>query len=238
MDANSWPRGLPDLFKHSDEDAPIPRWEQVTRIGSSIHKEMSRHVTRIIAGTNDEQIAKEIWRTWPESYRRSVALLIDKITDEGWIDAVGQIKGWPWDGGFYFWPRQSNRGSLARILDSKSVRRAQYIECSIGNGLFAYLSTWRHPEWQRAWMETDAEMAALHVGLFKDGSAEVHLDAYNPLYISGAERGDVVRIPLAGSYNRRLFRLHRRWEHKRYASVTRRSANFYHMMRGAVPLSF
>jgi hypothetical protein len=81
-------------------------------------------------------------------------------------------------------------------------------------------------------------MAALHVGILKDGSAEVHLDAFNPLYINGAPRGDIVRIPIVGSFNRRLFRLHRRWEHKRYGSLTRTSANFYHLMRGRVQLSF
>ena len=87
-------------------------------------------------------------------------------------------------------------------------------------------------------MENDSPMAALHVGIFKDGSAEVHLDVFNPLCIKQTARSDITRLPLLGSYNHRLLRLHRRWEQSQYGSIARTSANFYHLMRGHVPLSF
>lgn len=229
---------LPDLLKHSDKDTPVPTWEQVTRKRLSRLAEREAHVFRVIAGTDDEQTARAVWESWPATSRRSVALLVDKIAHEGWIDAVGPIKWSPWDGGFRFHPRLTERGTLADILDAKSGRAGEYTRCRLRTGLFAYLAAWNHRDWQRSWMETDEEMAALHVGLFKDGSAEVHLDAFNPLYINGAPRSDLVRIPFAGTFNRKLYLLHRRWEQSRHASIIRTSANFYHLMRGRVPLSF
>ena len=88
-------------------------------------------------------------------------------------------------------------------------------------------------------MENDSPLAALHIGVFKDGSAEAHLDAFNPLYVNGTPRSHIIRLPVIGSYNRKLFRLHRRWEQsRRYAPIVRTSANFYHLMLGRVPLSF
>jgi hypothetical protein len=232
------PKDLPEIFKRSDEDTPVPAWEQVTRKGLSTLAEREAHIFRVIAGTDDEQAAKDVWESWPATSRRSVALLVDKISHEGWIDAVGPIRWSPWDGGFRFLPRMTGRGTLADILDSKSGQAGAYTGCRLRTGLFAYLAAWNHRDWQRSWMETDEEMAALHIGLFKDGSAEVHLDAFNPLYINGATRRDVVRMPFAGSFNLRLYLLHRRWEQSRHASITRTSANFYHLMRGRVPLSF
>ncbi|HXG66413.1 MAG TPA: hypothetical protein VNO70_15040 [Blastocatellia bacterium] len=232
------PDDFPDYLKHSDEDAPVPTWEQVTRCVASPNPEMTAHLLRIVADTDDEEVGRNAWLSWPRNYRRSVALLVDKIYYEGWLDAVGPIKGWPWDGGFFFFPRETERGALADVLDSKSGRGGTYTACSIRHGLFAYLNAWNHKGWQQAWMETDAGMAALHVGIFADGSAEVHLEAFNPLYVRGAARSDLIRIPLIGSYNHRLFLLHRRWEQSAYAPVVRTSANFYHMMREDVPLCF
>jgi len=66
----------------------------------------------------------------------------------------------------------------------------------------------------------------------------VHLDVFNPVFTNGARRLDVTTLPGIGSYNHRLFRLHRRWEGTEYAPVSRTSANYYHLMRGRVPLSF
>lgn len=237
-DQKPLPEDLPEAIKHSDEDTPAPTWEQITRDELSTLADMRAHVFRIIADTDDERAAIRVWESWPISLRRSVALLVDKIEHEGWIDAVGPIKWLPWEGGFRFYPRATKRGTLSDILDSKCGPSGAYICCNIRSGLFAYLGAWNHRDWQRSWMEADEAMAALHVGLFKDGSAEAHLDAFNPLYIKGAPRRDVVRIPFVGSFNRRLYLLHRRWEQSAFASITRTSANFYHMMEGRVPLSF
>ena len=79
---------------------------------------------------------------------------------------------------------------------------------------------------------------ALHVGLMKDGRAELHMDVFNPLFIKGAPKGDVIRIPLVGAFNHKQFLLHRRWEQSEFAGQSRTSANFYHLMRQSMPLSF
>jgi hypothetical protein len=231
------PDGFPQYLRHSEEDTPVPSWKQITRSTQSRNEEIIGHVSRMIAGTNDEQAAREHWEHYPPGTKRSLALLVDKIYDEGWLGAVGQIKG-AWDGGFFFWPHSTERGSLRDLLVSKSGKHGTYIFCSLRNGLFAYLNAWNHKAWRQAWMETDAGSAALHVGIFEDGSAEVHMDVFNPLFIKGAPPEDLVRIPMVGTYNHRQFLLHRRWEQSQYAQVTRTSANFYHLMRGQVPLSF
>lgn len=236
-DVNGLPADFPDYLTHSDEDTPVPRWEQVTRSAESPDEEMIAHVSRMIAGTGDEDAARQAWELYPSITKRSIALFVDKIYDEGWLDAVGQIKN-AWDGGLFFRPRATTRGTLRDILSSKSGRRGSYTFCSLRNGLFAYLNAWNHRAWRNGWMENDAASAALHVGIFKDGSAEVHMEVFNPLFIKGAPPADVISIPFIGSYNRRLFLLHRRWEQAEYARITRTSANFYHLMRGHVPLSF
>ena len=88
-------------------------------------------------------------------------------------------------------------------------------------------------------MENNAATAALHVGLRENGMAEVHMEVYNSLFTNGAPRKDVTRIPFVGSYNHKLFPLHRRWEQSEYQQYVRTSANFYHLMREEnVPLSF
>jgi len=232
------PDDYPDYLMHSDEDTPVPRWEQVTRCWDAPNKEMIAHVSRIIADTEDEQAARDVWDSWPGNYQRSVALLIDKICNEGWLDCVGRIDGWPWDGGLFFWPRETQAGSLADVLDSKSGKRGTYMQCTLSNGLFAYLNAWNHKAWERGWMETDAATAALHIGMFEDSRAEVHIEAFNPLFIKDAPPEDVIKIPLVGAYNHKQFLLHRRWEQSKFAWLTRTSANFYHLMRGSVPLSF
>jgi hypothetical protein len=156
---------------------------------------------------------------------------MDKIKQEGWLDAIDGIEGWPWDGGFFF------RASGNALEDFLSAADG-YCEGKLGSGLFAYLSGSSHKGWRRSWMENDSANAALHVGIFENGIAEVHIDAFNPLFINGAPREDVVRIPMIGSYNHRLFPLHQKWERSKYASISRTSANFYHWMRETVPLSF
>jgi hypothetical protein len=238
IDLFGLPDDYPDELKHSDEDTPVPTWAQVTHSWESPDQEMIAHVARIVADTADEETAREAWASWPENYRRSVGLLIDKIHNEGWIDAVGHIDGWPWDGGFFFWPRETEAGALADVLTAKAGKRGVYIESLIENGLFAFLNSWNHKAWVRSWMETDAGAAALHVGVFADGRFEAHLEVYNPLFIKGAPRRDLIRIPFVGAYNHKQFLLHRRWEQSEFAGLTRTSANFYHLMRDHVPLSF
>lgn len=229
MKLENLPDDFPDYLRHADEDAPVPLWEQVTRSVESTNTEMINGVSRIIADTDDEPSAREVWQGWPAGYRRSTALLIDKIFHEGWLDSVGPVIN-VWDGGMVF----RSIETLASVLDSKS----SYTRSYLGNGLFAYLNSRNHKAWTRSWMENDSAMAALHVGIFKDGSAEVHFDLFNALYTNGAPQKDVFSLPLIGSFNHRLFRLHRRWEQSRYAALTRRSAVFYHLMRDEVPLSF
>lgn len=232
-------KDLPDFLKRWNDSAPVPTWEQLTRTGSSSNPQMVEHVTRILGAAGETAAAREIWALLPGECQRSVALLIDKIYNEGWLDAVGRISGWPWDGGFFFEPREASRGTLAEVLDSKSGSRGSYTACNAKNGLFAYLSARNHRGWRQSWMENDAATAAVHVGIFESGIAEVHFDAFNPLFTNGAARTELVSIPFVGSYNRRLFRLHRRWEQGKQASTVRTSACFYHLLhRETVPLSF
>jgi len=209
----------------------------VTRSTESVDADFVAHLSLIVSGADDERAAAETWNSWPGAYRRSTALLVDKIHDEGWLDSVGPIKGAPWDGGFFFWPRKGFR-ELAGALNAKSGRAGGYTRCSFLAGLPAWLARRNHKGWKWGWVENDTPLAALHVGVFKDGSAEAHLDVFNPLWVNGAVRSDITRLPLLGSFNRKLFRLHRRWEESQYGSIVRTSANFYHLMRGRVPLSF
>jgi hypothetical protein len=231
------PDDFPQFLRHSDDDTPTPTWEQITRSAASSNSEFIAHLSRILSNTEDEQVAMEVWDAWPGNCRRSVALLVDKIYHEGWLDSVGPIKEWPWDGGFFFWPHHGHE-SLIEMLNSKSGKKGTYTRCSYRVGVPAGLARWDHKAWKWSWIETDSPMASLHVGVFRDGSAEVHLDLFNPLYINGSPRSEVTRLPVLGAFNRKLFRLHRRWERSRYASIARTSANFYHLMLGQVPLSF
>ncbi|MEN3332056.1 MAG: hypothetical protein V7641_1421 [Blastocatellia bacterium] len=232
------PRDYPDYLKHSDHDTPVPTWAQVTRSVAAPNRERIAQVARIVADTDDERAAREVWQSWPGHYQRSTALVIDKLDDEGWLDSIGHLDGWPWDGGFYCWPRATLRGTFAEVLNSLSGANGTFIESRIGNGLFAYLNGYRHKAWQQGWMETDTATAALHVGLMADGRIEIHLDVFNPLFIKGAPAKDLMRIPRLGVFNRRQFFLHRRWEQSRFAALTRTSANLYHLMRASVPLCF
>ena len=234
------PPDYPDNLRHTDADTPVPTWEQVTRSTGGDNAEMIAYLSRIVANTEDALAAREHWDSWPANYRRTVGILVDKIYNEGWLDVVGHInEGWPWDGGFYFWPLATERGTLAQVLDSKSGRRGVYTQCDLRSGLFAYINIWNHKDWKLGWMENDAPTAALHVGIRENGMAEVHLEVYNSLYTKGAPRKDVTRIPFVGSYNHKLFPLHRRWEQSEHQTYVRTSANFYHLMREEnVPLSF
>lgn len=258
----AFPADFPDYLRHRDEETPVPTWEQVTRSTASPNAEMIAHLTRLLSTpatapstaaptaetggatdeteATDEAKARARWDGLPPNYQRSVALLVDKIYHEGWLDHVGQIKDWPWDGGFFFYPRDGDSAALAYLLDAKSASDDDpYIQCRFGKGLFAYLNIRNHRGWARGWMETDAALAALHVGLFKDGLAEVHFDAFNALYLVGAPDDDVTRLPLIGAYNHAMFKLHKKYElESEYVQLTRTSANFYHMMRDEVPLSF
>jgi hypothetical protein len=229
---------LPLILTHSDRDTPIPTWEQVTRSERSINSEMVGHLSRIVGNSTDEIRAVEVWDSWPGNIRRSVALLVDKIYHEGWLDSVGPIEGWPWDGGFFFSPAVADPRTLADLLDAKSLEGGGYTRCGLRDGMAAYLSGWNHPGWKRSWIENDSPFASLHVGLFASGSAEVHLDLFNPIYTNGAPRSQLIKVWGLGAYNYGLLRLHRKWEGPRYAAVTRTSANYYHLMRERVPLCF
>ena len=232
------PEDFPEELQHAEEDAPVPTWQQLTRSVDSTNAEMIAYVSRIIANTRDDQYARAIWSQWKPGIQRSLALFIDKIYNEGWLDSVGHLINW-WDGGLVFQPLVTGRGTIADVLGSKAGPGGVYTESTLGNGLFAYLNSWNHSAWKRSWMENNAGKAALHVGLFENGTVEVHLDAYNPLYTNGAPPSEVVEIPFLGSFNYRYFNLHRRWDQSDYASVARTSANFYYMMRETgVPLSF
>jgi hypothetical protein len=225
-------------LKHSDDDTPVPNWQQVTRSVNSADPAMLRHVTRILVGSDDDRAAFELWNAWPGNYRRSTALLIDKIFNEGWLDSVGPIAGWPWDGAFIFQPVTTEKGALGEVLDAKTRQDRVYTRCALGDGLAAILSAWNHPDWTKSWVENDTRFASLHVGILENGCAEVHLDIFNSLYTNGAPRSETVTLPGLGSYNRSMFQRHRRWEGRRYGALTRTSANLYHLMRGRVPLCF
>lgn len=232
------PHDYPNYLEHADADTPVPTWAQVTRSVDAPDQKMIAQVSRIVANTDDERAARDVWDTWPGNYQRSTALIIDKIAAEGWLDSISHIDGWPWDGGFFCRPRETERGTLSQVLDSMSEDDGTFIECTIGNGLFAYLNAYNHKAWEHGWMEIDAATAALHVGLMGDGRVEIHLEVFNPLFIKGAPEEDVIRIPYVGAFNHRQFLLHRRWEQSEFAGLSRTSANFYHLMRPSVPLSF
>lgn len=236
-DFDNLPHEYPDYLRYTDADAPVPTWEQVTRSVDSFNAEMTLSVSRIVTGTGDTEEAQAGWDLWPANYRRSIALLIDKIYNEGWLDYVGKIVS-PWDGGWYFYSRETESGSLADMLDSKAGANGTYTRSTIREGLFAFLNSWNHKDWHESWMENDAGMAAIHVGIFENGMVEVHFEAFNPLFIKGADDSDVIDIPLLGAFNHRFFQLHRRWEQSEFAKYARRSANFYFMMRDEVPLCF
>jgi hypothetical protein len=232
------PDDFPDELRRTEEDAPVPTWQQLTRSTGSPDSAMTAYVSRIIANTEDAQYARSIWDQWEGKIQRSLALFIDKIYNEGWLDSVGHLINW-WDGGIVFQPLVTERGAIADVLGSKAGPGGVYTESTLGNGLFAYLNSWNHTAWQRSWMENNVGKAALHVGIFNNGTVEAHLEAYNPLYTNSAPPSEVVGIPLLGSFNYKYFALHRRWEQSDYAATARKSANFYFMMReSGVPLSF
>jgi hypothetical protein len=226
------------LLDHSDEHTPVPTWDQISRSAGGADAGFAGHVARIVSGSCDEQAAVERWTAWPRRFKRSVGLLINKICHEGWLESVGPICGSPYDGGFFFAPCSSPAGTLEDVLDAKAAYDRVYTRSSLLGGLAAYLSAWNHDAWKRSWIENDTPFSSLHIGLLEDGSAEVHLDLFNPVFTNGAPEPDITSLPGLGSYNHRLFRLHRKWEEGEYAPITRTSANYYHFMRGRVPLSF
>src|SRR2546423_15553003 len=65
------PDDYPDYLMHSDEDTPVPSWHQVTRQSFAPDAGMIAHVSRIIANTEDEQAARDVWDSWPGNYQRS-----------------------------------------------------------------------------------------------------------------------------------------------------------------------
>lgn len=232
------PDDFPAYLRHSDADTPAPTWDQVTLSADAPNREMIQHVARIVADTDDAAAARDVWSSWAADERRTVALIVDRIYAQGWLDAVGPLHN-IWAGAFNCYPRDTARGAFADVLESLAGDDGPFIECSIRNGLFAFLNAIQHRDWKQGWMETGVANAALHVGLKESGLVEIHMEVFNPLFIKGAPRKDVLRVPLAGAFNHRLFFLHRHWEQGDMGGKSRTSANFYHLMRGqGLPLSF
>jgi hypothetical protein len=232
------PIDFPDYLRHTDADAPVPTWAQVTHSTEQPDQAVIAQMARVIGNTGDEQTAHDVWDSWPGNYQRSAALIIEKIRHQGWLDSIDYIDGWPWDGGFFFQPRTNERGTFADVLNSKSGTDQTFLGCNIHNGLFTYLNGVFHKAWQQGWVEIDVPTAAFHIGLMADGRGEIHVDIFNPLFINGAPRQDLVHLPLLGTFNYKMFKLHRRWEQSAFAGVARSSANFYYMMSESVPLWF
>jgi hypothetical protein len=192
-----------------------------------------------ILGAGDAAAARAKFEAWEPTMRRGFVLLLDKLINEGWASSIDRIdfKGGVWDSAFHFWPRTTAAGTLDDILEAKEAA-GHYVENSLENGLVAYFNKYNHREWVRAWAETDARNASLHIGRFADGHFEVHLELYNPVFVNGAPRFEVVAAPILGAFNWRTLAQHQKWENGPEAA-NRRSANYYHFMKnGGVPLSF
>jgi len=82
------PDRLPDCLRHSDDDTPIPTWRRITEA----HPTDAERISKIIARTPEPSSAEDVWNSWSGSVRRSVALLLDKIKHEGWLDAIDGIE--------------------------------------------------------------------------------------------------------------------------------------------------
>ena len=67
------PRDYPDYLKHSDHDTPVPTWAQVTRSVAAPNCEMIAQVARIVANTDDENAAREVWQTVWEEHKTAEA---------------------------------------------------------------------------------------------------------------------------------------------------------------------
>jgi hypothetical protein len=230
--------GIPSELAHSDADSPVPTWAQLT----GRNAERAAAMARIFAHPGDERAARARFEALTPQYRRGLGLLFDKITNEGWFDSIDVIKNDPWDTAFHFFPRKTANGSFEQVMDAKTRVDRRYTENNLANGVFAYLNSWNHTSWVRAWMENDVPNAALHIGIFVDGSVEVHMETYNPLYTNGARlpKNVVVWAPGFGALNVTTWKLHRKWENDQaLAPVSRTSANYYHFMKTlGMPLSF
>ncbi|TBR22580.1 hypothetical protein EPO15_07765 [bacterium] len=218
---------LPEELRHDARGAPVPAWDQLVR------GDRAAHLRRILGGSDAE--AKARFGSWSPEVRRAFGLFLDKFDNEGWLGVVGPLLQDPWQDTVVFKPVEGPYGGLAKVLSDKP---GQYTENSLGNGAAAYLTAWNHKNWTRGWMENDVPNACLHVGLTDAGAAEAHFEAYNPLFTNGAAKADVVWAPLFGSLNARLMAQHKRWEDPPNNARSRTSANFYHLMKGRVPLSF
>ncbi len=221
---------------HDESDSPVPTWSQGTRSWEGSGSLVRESVLRLL-GTSDENDARQRFESWTPTVRRGFVILVDKITNEGWLESVDHLEGDPYDSAFHFWPRNTGAGSLEQVIASKA-RAGVYIENTIANGAFAYLNSYNHQDWKRAWAETDVAHSALHIGVFPDGHWEVHMELYNPMFTKGAPILDLLGVPGLGFINRPLFFKHQRLEAGAAAS-NRRSANYYHFMKNAgFPLSF
>jgi hypothetical protein len=91
-EATALPDDFPAFLMHSDADTPIPTWTQVTRSTESINTDFVAQLSLIVSGAEDERAAVEIWVCWPGNYRRSIALIVDKICHEGGLTRSGQYE--------------------------------------------------------------------------------------------------------------------------------------------------
>lgn len=221
-DQTMYPAGYPDDLRH--QNAPLPNWD---RLGSGV--ERSAHLARILPG------GREQFDAWPAGSRRLFALFFDTVLNEGWLDAVGPVRGAPAEDGLRFSPPASRYGLLAERLDGKAEF---YTANSISNGLFTYATRWNHKNWYRAWMRSDVGRGSLHVGLTNDGEVEAHFEIYNPLWTRGAPAAQLISAPGLGVMNKEYKAQHQYWENDPWTGRTRTSANLYYLLRDRVPLSF
>jgi hypothetical protein len=225
---------VPSSLRHDESDAPVPTWEQVTKSTERRDDHRTLAVTRLLGGTEEE--ARDRFERLEPRERRSFALLVDKIDNEGWLDQVGRVSAL-WDDTMFFDVRDASDGVTP--LAERLAGASNYTQNTAWNGLAAYFNAWNHPDWTDAYMENDAGHGALHVGIFEDGTGEVHFEVYNALFTNGAPSGQVVWGPGVGWLNAWHFARHQWWEGARFGPVTRRSANFYFLLRdGGVPMSF
>lgn len=199
--------GGPPADLLGDAAAPVPAW---SRLGSDDARRA--HLARLVP----EGPAR--FESWSEGSRRFFGLFFDAVYNQGWLDAVGRVRGEPFEDGLAFDLPAGDYDALAHRL---SERPGDYRENALSEGLYARLTRMGHANWYRAWSQLVVTTASLHVGYTKDGHAEAHLEVWNPLY--GPDS----------------LRKHKCFEDARWGPRTRRSGNFHRLLRErGVPLSF
>lgn len=187
--------------------APVPAWE---RLGADDARRA--HLARLVPEGPSR------FASWSEGSRRFFGLFFDAVYHEGWLDAVGRVRGEPFEDGLAFDLPAGNYEALEHRLGERPGR---YRENALSEGVYARLTRMGHADWYRAWSQLEVTVAALHVGYTRDGHAEAHLEVWNPMI--GPDS----------------LRKHKCFEDARWGPRTRRSGNFYRLLRErGVPLSF